>query len=62
MDHQILVREYYAGCNGAIPYFLGRTTASLPFSLTFLLMGVIPYFMVHTVSERCSVGFTQSLS
>lgn len=44
-DYAILMREYYSGANTPGPYFLGRTMASIPQSLLFLLLGIIPYFM-----------------
>ena len=45
MDFVILMREYYVGANTPIPYFLGRTIAAIPYSLVFLIMGIIPYWM-----------------
>lgn len=56
-DFAILMREYYAGANRPGPYFLGRTLASLPQSMLFLLMGIIPYFMAGLSSSASGFGY-----
>ncbi len=62
------MREYYAGANTPVPYFLGRTIASMPHSLPFLLMGLIPYFMtglshnVEAIGYFCLIIFVMNLA
>ena len=56
-DFAILMREYYAGANTAVPYFLGRTLASLPTSLLFLVMGIIPYWMAGLVKDASAFAY-----
>lgn len=51
------MREAYAGANAPKPYFLGRTLASIPYSLLFLLMGLIPYFMTGLSPHPAAVGY-----
>lgn len=55
-DFAILMREYYSGANMPGPYFVGRTFASMPPSLMFLLMGIIPYWMVGLSVDAKSFG------
>ncbi|GAB5032116.1 abc subfamily abcg [Nannochloropsis oceanica] len=56
-EFAILMREYYAGGNLPIPYFLGRTLASVPQSMLFLLMGIIPYFMAGLAPTVSTFGY-----
>lgn len=41
----MLLRECYTGSNSAVPYFLGRSLSAMPFSLIYMGMAVVPYFM-----------------
>jgi len=50
-DFAILMREVFSGANKPIGYFLGRTLAGVPNSLAFMIMGVLPYFMVGLVGD-----------
>jgi hypothetical protein len=56
-DFAILMREVYSGCNHSVPYFLGRTLAGVPTSLSFMIMGVLPYFMVGLVGDVWAFGW-----
>lgn len=50
-DFAILMREVFSGANKPIGYFLGRTLAGVPNSLAFMIMGVLPYYMVGLVGD-----------
>jgi len=56
-DFAILMREYYSGANRPAPYFLGRTLASVPQSMLFLLMGIIPYYMAGLAPTGSAFGY-----
>ena len=56
-DFAILMREVFSGANQPIGYFLGRTLAGVPNSLTFMIMGVIPYFMVGLAADVGAFGW-----
>lgn len=56
-DFAILMREYYAGVNSPLGYFLGRTLASEPPSLAFMIMGILPYFMVGLAPSAVAFGW-----
>lgn len=56
-EFAILMREYYSGGNLPVPYFLGRTLASVPQSMLFLLMGIIPYYMAGLAPTVSAFGY-----
>ena len=55
-DAAILLREYYAGANKPGGYFLGRTLAGVPASLSFMIIGIVPYYMVGLASDAGAFG------
>jgi hypothetical protein len=44
-----LLPHDYSGCNNALPYFLGRSLAALPFSMIYMGMAVVSYPMTGLV-------------
>jgi len=55
-DAAILLREYYAGVNKPGGHFLGRTLAGVPASLSLMIIGTVPYYMVGLASDAGAFG------